>query len=200
MSVSMAGMKNSEIVIGEGITEKFYILSLLDTVKIKPTPIIVKPYNMDELDKAIKHHAIEGRTAIHCLIDMDNKVNNDSNMSKYKKLKQKYDGKTVKGTDCFVRFYESLPSIEQFLYYYFEYSNAVKTNDGLKSWLHHKSGYEVSEKWFKGHSIHNTLIKSGGCLNNAIINAKNSVRHRPNGSYNYSYTEVGEFIEHLGVK
>ena len=41
MSVSMAGMKNSEIVIGEGITEKFYILSLLDTVKIKPTPIIV---------------------------------------------------------------------------------------------------------------------------------------------------------------
>ena len=85
----MARMKNSEIVIGEGITEKYYIISLLDTVKVKPTPIIIKPYNMEELDKAIRCHAIEGRTAIHCLIDMDNKVGNDSNMKKYKTLKQK---------------------------------------------------------------------------------------------------------------
>ena len=138
----MAGMKNSEIVIGEGITEKYYIISLLDTVKVKPTPIIIKPYNMEELDKAIKYYATEGRTAIHCLIDMDNKVNNDSNMKKYKKIKQKYDGKTVRGTDCIVRFYESLPSIEQFLYYYFEYSTSIKTNSGLKSWLHHKCGYD----------------------------------------------------------
>lgn len=196
----MAGMKNSEIVIGEGITEKYYILSLLDTIKVRPTPIVVKPYNMEELDRAIELYANKGYTTIHCLIDMDNKVSNDSNMRKYQQLKQKYDGKTIRGTDCTVRFYESLPSIEQFLYYYFEYSTSAKTNNGLKSWLHHKSGYEVSEKWFRGHSIHNTLVKSGGCLSNAIINAKSSVRHRPNGSYDCSYTEVGEFIEHLGVK
>lgn len=45
----MAGIKNSEIVIGEGITEKYYILSLLDTIKVRPTPIVIKPYNMEEL-------------------------------------------------------------------------------------------------------------------------------------------------------
>ena len=114
MSVSMAGMKNSEIVIGEGITEKFYILSLLDTVKIKPTPIVIKPYNMEELERAIKQYAANGYTKIHCLIDMDNKVDNDTNMRKYQRLKQKYDRKKVKKTECDVLFYESHPSIELF--------------------------------------------------------------------------------------
>ena len=121
-------------------------------------------------------------------------------MENYKKLKQKYDRKQVKKTDCEVRFYESFPSIEQFFYYYFENSTTEHKNNELKSWLKHKCGYEVSEKWFKAHSIHNTLIKNGGCLTRAIANAKSSVRHRPSGSYSYSYTEVGDLIDYLGIK
>lgn len=110
----MAEIKNSEIVIGEGITEKYYILSLLDTIKVRPTPIVIKPYNMEELERAIKQYAANGYTKIHCLIDMDNKVDNDSNMRKYQRLKQKYDRKKVKKTECDVLFYESHPSIELF--------------------------------------------------------------------------------------
>ncbi|MBP3670991.1 MAG: RloB domain-containing protein [Bacteroidaceae bacterium] len=196
----MAVIKNSEIVIGEGITEKYYILSLLDIIKVKPTPIITKPYNMEELEKDIKRYASEGYTTIHCLIDMDNKVNNASYMQKYQRLKQIYGDKIVKKTECKVHFYESHPSIELFFYYYFENSTAEKTNNGLKSWLYHKCGYDTSEKWLKSHSLHNTLVKNGGCLKNAIANGIRSVKLRDVDNYNCSYTEIGDLIEYLGIK
>lgn len=196
----MAGLKNSEIVIGEGITEEYYFKSIRDVISNRPTPKPLKPYNMAELENAIKRYAIEGYSKIHCLIDMDKKVKEPKTMEEYKKLKQKYDRKQVKKTDCEVRFYESFPSVEQFFYYYFENSTAEQTNNGLKSWLRHKCGYETSEKWLKAHSVHNTFIKHGGCLRNAIKNAKNSVRARVANNFNYSYTEIGELIEYLGVK
>lgn len=196
----MAGLKNSEIVIGEGITEEYYFKSIRDVISNKPTPKPLKPYNMDELERAIKRYAIDGYSKIHCLIDMDKKVKEPKTMEEYKKLKQKYDRKQVKKTDCEVRFYESFPSVEQFFYYYFENSTAEQTNNGLKSWLRHKCGYETSEKWLKAHSVHNTFIKHGGCLRNAIKNAKNSVRARVANNFNCSYTEIGELIEYLGVK
>lgn len=196
----MAGLKNSEIVIGEGITEEYYFKSIRDVISNRPTPKPLKPYNMTELEKAIKKYAIDGYSKIHCLIDMDNKVSTPATMAKYQRLKLKYDRKLYPKTDCEIRFYESHPSIEQFFYYYFEYSTSLQTNSGLKSWLYHKCGYEVSEKWFKAHSIHNTLVKNGGCLKDAIKNAKKSVRERGVNNFNCSYTEIGELIEYLGVK
>ena len=51
---------------------------------------------------------------------MDNKASTPAIMTKYQRLKQKYDGKIIRKTDCEVRFYESFPSIELFFYYYFE--------------------------------------------------------------------------------
>ena len=192
----MAGMKNSEIVIGEGITEVHYIESLKDDLLTRPTAKELRPYNMDELEKAIKHYANEGRTAIHCLIDMDNKVNNATNMRKYQRLKQIYDGKIVKKTECFVRFYESYPSIETFFYFYFDSSTAEKSNNELKSWLNRRCCYETKAKY----AFHKAFVRNGGCLKNAISNAKNSVRLRLDGSYNCKYTELGAFIEHLGIK
>lgn len=193
-------MRNADIVLGEGITEKYYLKSLLDVLTIRPCYERIKPYNTKELEAAIIRYAKEGYTTIHCLIDMDKKVKEPKTMEEYKKLKQKYDRKQVKKTDCEVRFYESFPSVEQFFYYYFENSTAEQTNNGLKSWLRHKCGYETSEKWLKAHSVHNTFIKYGGCLRNAIKNAKNSVRARVANNFNYSYTEIGELIEYLGVK
>lgn len=196
----MAGLKNSEIVIGEGITEEYYFKSIRDVISNRPTPKPLKPYNMAELEKAIKRYAIEGYSKIHCLIDMDNKVSTPAIMTKYQRLKQKYDGKIIRKTDCEVRFYESFPSIEIFFYYYFENSTAQKSNDGLKSWLKHKCGYDTSEKYFRNHSLHGTFIRNGGCLKDAIQNAKTSVRMRPANSFNCSYTEIGELIDYLGVK
>lgn len=192
----MAGTKNAEIILGEGITEVYYFTSLRDMLDIKPTAKAVKPYNMEELEKAIKKYATEGYTKVHCLIDMDNKVNTPAMMIKYQRLKQKYDRKIIKNTDCEVCFYESFPSIELFFYYYFENSTAERTNNELKSWLNHKCGYETKARY----SFHNAFIKNGGCLNKAITTAKNSIRLRPDECYNCSYTEVGNLIEYLGIK
>lgn len=189
----------AEIIIGEGITEKYYFLSLRDVLATKPTPIVLKPYNMAELEKTIKQCAQKGYTKIHCLIDMDNKLASP-NREKYKRLKAKYHKKRVGKTDCEVYFWESHPSIELFFYYYFEMSTAEKGNDELKSWLEHKFGYDVSEKYFTKNSLHGKMINNGGCLTNAISNAKNSIRLRADGNYNCSYTELGEFIETLGLK
>lgn len=192
----MAAIKNADIILCEGITEEYYIKSLKDILVIRPDVRPVKPYNMDELKCAIEEYAKIGYTAVHCLIDMDNKVSNAKNMDKYLKLKQKYDGGYVKKTECKVYFYESLPSIELFFYYYFENSTAEKTNDGLKSWLKHKCGYETKPTF----SFHNTFTRNGGCIKNAISNSKNSVRLRLDKSYNCSYTEVSNLIEYLGLK
>lgn len=196
----MCAMKRAEIVLGEGITEKYYFKSLRDALAMRPSCEQVKPYNIEELESAIKRYAKDGYSTVYCLIDMDTKVCQPKTMTKYQNLKQKYDRKIVPKTDCEVRFYESFPSVELFFYYYLENSTAQKTNDGLKSWLYHKCGYDTSEKWLKSHSLHNTLVKNGGCLKNAIANAKRSVKLRDIDNYNCSYTEIGDLIEYLGIK
>ena len=196
----MAAIRTAEIIISEGITEEYYFKSLKDVLVVKPAVKPLKPYNMKELEKAIKKYAEKGYTKIHCLIDMDNKVSTPANMQQYRQLKQKYNRKRVRKTDCEVCFYESYPSIELFLYYYFESSTAEKTNDGLKSWLKHRCGYDTSERYLATHSLHGTLVSNGGCLEDAVSHAKNSVRLREGESYNCSYTEIGNLIESLGIK
>ena len=193
--------KNAELIIAEGITEKFYFLSMEDVLEMKPKVRVLKPYNMDELAKAIKQHAAEGYTRIHCLIDMDTKVSTPKTMEKYQRLKRKYHAKCVPNTDCEVRFYESFPSVELFFFYYFEYSTAEKSNNGLKSWLKKKCGNDTtSEKYLSRNSLHGDLRKAGGSLNCAIHNAKDSVRQREADNYHCCYTEMGELIESLGLK
>lgn len=196
----MVGIKNAEIILGEGITEKYYLKSLLDILTIRPRYEQVKPYNTKELEAAINQYAKDGYTTIHCLIDMDTKVRHPKTMEDYRKLKQKYDRKRVRKTNCEVRFYESFPSIEQFFYFYFESSTAQQTNDGLKSWLKHMCGYDTSLKYLRPHSLNGVFTKNGGCLRNAIANAKKSVKLREDNNFNCSYTEVGDLIEYLGIK
>lgn len=196
----MGKLKDIEIFIGEGITEMYYMESIRDVLQTKPFHKKVKPYNIEELERAIKNYANEGYTKIHCLIDMDNKIDDP----KYRELKNKYHNKTISnnkyGANCKVFFYESFPSIEVFFYYYFEYSTAQKSNDGLKNWLKHKCGYETSLKFLTKHSLHNLFKKNGGCLKRAIENSKKSIASRDDSNYNFIYTEMGELIEKLGVK
>lgn len=196
----MGKLKDIEIFIGEGITEMYYMESIRDILKTKPSHKKVKPYNLDELEKAIRNYANEGYTKIHCLIDMDNKVGNPQ----YIKLKSKYHNKTISNkkydANCKVYFYESFPSIEVFFYYYFEYSTTQKSNDGLKNWLKHKCGYETSEKFLTKHSLHGLFKKNGGCLKIAIENSKKSIASRDDLNYNFIYTEMGILIEELGIK
>ena len=95
----MAGIKNAEIILGEGITEKYYLKSLLDILTIRPRYEQVKPYNKKELEAAINQYAKDGYTTIHCLIDMDTKVRHPKTMEDYRELKQKYDRKRVRKTN-----------------------------------------------------------------------------------------------------
>lgn len=200
----MATLRNTEIVIGEGITEKYYFDSMRDVLKNKPKPISLKPYNLEELEKAIREFAEQGYTKIHCLIDMDNKIDNGTKQIKYRELKEKYHNKIIsrpkKGVKCEVCFYESHPSTEVFFYYYFEYSTAEKTNEGLKNWLNNKCGYEVKERFMEKHSLHGIFKKNGGCLKRAIENSLLSVTSREKSNYNFIYTEIGKLITELGIK
>ena len=196
----MVGRKKSEIALCEGITEYYYLNSIRELLTTRPTPKIVKPYNMDELKRAIESYAVLGATRIHCLIDMDTKVSSPVTMTKYLQLKQKYHKKVVRKTDCEVFFYESLPSIERFFSYYFEYSTAEKGNEELKSWLKDKCKYGTHEHCLMKPSLHSRFVSYGGCLSNAIQNAKKSTAARTAGNYNCSYTEIGELIERLGIK
>lgn len=200
----MVAMKNVEIIIGEGITEEYYFKSVRDVVYIKPLAKLIKPYNLKELEKAIKQYAEGGYTTIHCLIDMDNKVKKAETLSNYIKLKEKYHNKTISdgknGVNCKVYFYESYPSTEVFFYYYFEYSTAEKTNEGLKKWLNNRCGYETTENYLRKHSLHKEFKKHGGCLKLAIANSNKSVKSREEGNYNFTYTEIGGLVEKLGIK
>lgn len=200
----MAALRNTEIIIGEGITEKYYFDSMRDVLKNKPKPISLKPYNLEELEKAIREFAEQGYTKIHCLIDMDNKIDNGTKQIKYRELKEKYHNKIIsrpkKGVKCEVCFYESHPSTEVFFYYYFEYSTAEKSNEGLKSWLKDRCGYETSEKFLEKHSLHGTFKRHGGCLKKAIANSNKSAISRESDNYNFTYTEIGKLIEELGIK
>ena len=197
-------MNNVEIIIGEGITEEYYFKSVRDVVYIKPPAKRIKPYNLKELEKAIKQYAEGGYTTIHCLIDMDNKVKKAETLSNYIKLKGKYHNKTIsdgkKGINSKVFFYESYPCTEAFFYYYFEYSTAEKTNEGLKSWLNNRCGYETSERYLSTHSLHKEFKKYGGCLKKAIENSNKSVKYREEGNYSFTYTEIGKLITKLGIK
>lgn len=198
--IAESSMKKAELIIGEGITEKYYFQSLRDILVIKPKTIELNPYNLHYLEKAIKEYANEGYTRIHCLIDMDNKISSESNMQKYKRFKQKYNHKKVGKTDCEVIVYESFPSIEIFFFYYFENSTSEKSNSGLKKWLNHKCGYEPRAKFLISHSLHELFMCNGGELENAIKNSKLSLKSRIDGNLNCSYSEIGNLIESLGLK
>ena len=70
----MARNKITIAVIGEGITEKYYIQSLQDVFNIKPIPVKPKKSNLKELEISIKDCIKKGYSKIYCLIDKDNKI------------------------------------------------------------------------------------------------------------------------------
>lgn len=127
-------------VIGEGITEKYYIQSLQDILEIKPTPIKPKNSTLKELEISIKDCIKKGYGKIFCLIDKDNKINDgdpdhERNAAEYARLKRQYHNKLHKCADGSVTkiiMIESYPATEIFFLYYFGYTSAHYTNQQLK--------------------------------------------------------------------
>lgn len=189
----MGKVKEPVAIIGEGITEKYYIESLKDLRELSPKPKFFKTTNATakEYENKIKESIEKGYTKIYCLFDMDT----HSKDPKYIALKGKYHNKTKKGV--FIRFFESNPAIEIFFRYYFEYTTAAQTNDGLKDWLKEKVGYKVRENYFAKNPLHDVFCRNHGSLEDAISNSIRSVVNREPDNYVCCFTEVGSMIKLL---
>lgn len=201
----MARNRVSVAVIGEGITEKYFIQSLRDILHIKPTPIKAKNSSLKELEIAIKDCIKKGYNRIYCMIDVDNKVHDgnpdhEQNAKEYASLKRKYHNKqcrSIDGNQTLIVMIESFPSTEIFFLYYFGYTSALFTNQQLKSLLNKRFGYRTEEKYLIKHSLHDTLTQLGGSLGTAISASERSRSDTPADQLWQSYTEIGVMIREL---
>lgn len=186
-------------VIGEGITEKYFVQSLRDVLVIKPNPVKPKNSTLKELETAIKSCVKKGYSRVYCLIDMDNKVHDgnrdhERNADDYAELKQQYHDKLCKcpdGSKTLVSMIESFPATEVFFRYYFGYTSAPLSNQQLKNMLNKKFGYLTEEKYLIKHSLHDTLEAAGGSLRTAIMASKQSISSEAKESSGSTYTEIG---------
>lgn len=198
----MSRNKLSVAVIGEGITEKYFILSLRDVLGIKPTPIKPKNSSLKELEIAIKDCIRRGYSCVYCMIDIDNKIydgnpDHDKNAKEYQQLRHHYHNKQYRcpdGSKTLIIMIESFPSTELFFLYYFGYTSALYTNQQLKNILNKKFGYLTEEKYLIKHSLHDTLIQSGGSLKTAVLASEQS---KADISPGQPYTEIGIMIREL---
>ena len=194
--------KDAIVVFGEGITEKYFFLSLRDILKFRPTPIKPKNSSLAEFENCIRDCLRNGYSRIFCLIDMDNKTEDGNpehvrGAKEYDKLKRKYHQQRLAngaGDTSLGEMVESYPSTEIFFRYYFGYTSAPISNQQLKADLAKRFGYSTQEKYFIKHSLHEELVKAGGSLQQAIIASKRSVKCRAFGS---NYTQLGDMIEQL---
>lgn len=201
----MPKSKTSVAIIGEGITEKYFILSLRDILRIKPIPIKPKNSSLKELELAIKDCIKKGYHVVYCMIDVDNKIHDgnpdhERNAKEYAKLKRQYHNKQCQcpdGGQTLVLMIESYPSTELFFLYYFGYTSAHYTNQQLKSILNRKFGYMTEERYLIKHSLHDTLIQSGGSLKTAILASEQSKSSATINSLCQPFTEIGIMIRKL---
>lgn len=203
----MRRQRISVVVLGEGITEKYYFESLRDFLPIKPVAKITKHTTVPYIEKMINQLINDGYDIIYCLIDMDNKIKDGTperkkNREEYDKLKRKYHNKIVrkKEGESKIIMIESYPSTELFFLYYFGYKGAEFSNTQLKSMLHTITGYKVEEHFFIKNALHSLFVKKGGSIDIAIEASKKSMLNRDMQNPHSSYTEIGKLIQDLGYK
>lgn len=203
----MARKRITVAVIGEGITEKYYIQSLRDILEVKPTPIKPKNSNLKELENSIKDCIKKGYSKVFCLIDKDNKVfdgnqDHDRNAAEYALLKKQYHNKLHKcpdGSMTQIVMIESYPATEIFFLYYFGYTSAHYTNQQLKQVLYKKFGYLTEERYLIKHSLHDTLVECGGSLETAIKASTQSMLNIDR-DLETSFSELSILIQDLRTK
>lgn len=201
----MARNRMTVAVIGEGITEKYFIQSLRDVLQIKPTPVKPKNSSLKELEISIKECIRKGYSRIYCMIDVDNKIHDgnpdhDRSADEYARLKRQYHNKPCRcpdGSKAIVVMIESFPATEIFFWYYFGYTSASYSNQQLKNMLNKKFGYTTEEKYLIKHSLHDTLVEAGGSLKTAILASQQSISAIENPNSGQSYSEIGIMIQEL---
>ena len=206
-------MRKAIAVIGEGITEKYYIESLrgFSLFDVRPQELGKKASNIKELEKTIRKSISDGYDEVYCLIDMDGK-RDGTNKANYETLKRKYHEKThgnkKKGIQCKVYFIETERCTELWFLYHFTQSAITKefrSYNELERELHkYRPQYEKSDKYFRSIAdLHKELTQKQepkGSLKNAIRNSKSSIVSKERDDRHYSYSEIHLLFEALGIE
>jgi RloB-like protein len=208
----MRDIKKVKAVIGEGITEKYYIESLkgLSPFEIIPKELGTKASSFKALEKNIKLCIEKGYDEIYCLIDMDDKSKGKI-QSEYSILKAKYHNKLTnkekKGTKSKIVFIETERCTELWFLYYFTKNVITKKFNSYKELefdlRKYRPDYEKSDKYFKSlgninKNFENVIPK--GSLVNAIKNSKISYNSNLKDQRGYTYCEMHLLIEALNIE
>ncbi len=199
-------------VIGEGITEKYYIESLkgLSPFTVLPRSLGTNASNLPKLADAIEASIRDGYDEVFCLIDMDGKRDGE-NRAAYLRLKAKYHdrvhGNKRKGVQCRVMFVETERCTELWFLYHFTRSAVTREFTSYREVEHelhkYRPQYEKTERYFRSvGSLHRELTadKGGaGSLQQAIRNAESSLASRLHDGRKYTYSEMHWLIEALGI-
>lgn len=205
-------MKRKTIaIIGEGITEKFYIESLkgLSPFVIMPRELGMKASSLKSLSKNINLSIDKGFDEVYCLIDMDGKISG-KNRDEYLKVKNKFNNQTFvkkkQGTETIIHFIETERCTELWFLYYFTKGALTKKfnsyDDLEKELKKYRPKYEKTIKYFKSlGGIHKDFEKEQpkGSIVTAYKNSKSSCESNDRDNRNYSYSEMYRLIEALGI-
>ena len=203
--------KKTIAVIGEGITEKYYIQSLkgLSPFDIMPRELGIKASSLQSLVKDINLCITKGFDEVYCLIDMDGKTSGKAK-SEYLVLKNKFDNKVFskksKGLETKVVFIETERCTELWFLYYFSkgvITRKFNTYKELEKELRkYRPNYEKSAKYFKSQAnIHKSFEEKTpkGSIIKAYKNSKSSLESNKNDKRGYSYSEMHLLIKALGI-
>ncbi len=182
-------------IIGDGKTEFAYIESLKIVFKDKLTnyslqPRLPKDASVKELDRFIVDNLYYDK--VLCIIDMDTKLRDAREMTKYQQLKHKYR-KTSN-----VLFYETHPCTELWFYYHFQYTTAEfgLYEPELKKQLERKiPDYEKKIPY----CTHQHIVKCGGIFDLAVGNGRKSIKSKTDDNRNYTYSEMDDFFVEIGI-
>lgn len=206
-------MKKAIAVIGEGITEKYYIESLkgLSPFDIRPQELGKKASSLKQLEKNIQNSIKDGYDEVYCLIDMDGK-REGVNKTSYNLLKNKYHnithGNKKQGIQCKVVFIETERCTELWFLYHFTQSAITKEfqsyNELVKELRRYRPHYEKTEKYFRSVvNLHKEFTKNrdpNGSLSKAIENSISSMKSKEKDFRDYSYSEMYLLFEALKIE
>lgn len=202
--------KKAITIIGEGVTEKYYIESLknLSPFSITPKELGKKASSLKTLEQNIKNAIDDAYDEIYCLIDMDDKNENKTKYD-YKILKDKYHDKIFrkpsKGIMSKVIFIETERCLELWFLFHFSKNITKKFNSykDLEFELRKfRPKYEKTEKYFKTVlNIHNelTLKAPKGSLKVAVENSISSIKSMVNDERTHTYSNMHLLIEALNI-
>lgn len=204
--------KKAIAIIGEGITEKYYIESLKgkSPFTVKPRALKHKASSLTKLNDLIVDAIEEGFDEVYCLIDMDSKKSGKEK-TKYLSLKEKFHDKKFikkkKGIECKIKFIETDRCFELWFIYHFldapitrEFNSYPEVEKELKKF---RPKYEKTEKYYKSIiSLYDNLTlkeKPKGSIEKAIKNSIKSLNSKEKDNRDFTYSEMHFLIKALNI-